>query len=108
MKPEIHPVDEVLPAHQLFLFGLQHRALLVSGGIAHHGGVSSSARQLNFSTELTVNLISATFLLCGIGTLLQSFGPWKIARLHTFIMVLGGALHRDLPGHRPADQSRRP
>ena len=88
MKPEIHPVDEVLPAHQLFLFGLQHVLVMAASPIT---AVFLVSKALNFSTDLTLNLISATFLICGVGTLLQSFGPWKIGARLTFIMVPGGA-----------------
>jgi uracil-xanthine permease len=38
-----------------------------------------------------VNLISATFLVCGLGSLLQAFGPWKIGARLPFVMVPGGA-----------------
>ena len=49
------------------------------------------AKALGLSAALTVNLISATFLLCGLGTLLQSFGPWKFGARLPFVMVPGGA-----------------
>jgi uracil-xanthine permease len=88
MKAEIQPVDEVLPAHQLFLFGLQHVLVMAASPIT---AVFLVSKALNFSTDLTLNLISATFLICGIGTLLQSFGPWKIGAQLPFIMVPGGA-----------------
>ena len=88
MKPEVHPVDEVLPAHQLVLFGLQHVLVMAASPIT---AVFLVSKALNFSTELTLNLISATFLICGVGTLLQSFGPWKIGARLPFIMVPGGA-----------------
>jgi len=88
MKTEVHPVDEVLPAHQLFLFGLQHVLVMAASPIT---AVFLVSKALNFSTDLTLNLISATFLICGVGTLLQSFGPWKIGARLPFIMVPGGA-----------------
>eukprot|EP01036_Dinobryon_divergens_P047515 gene47515-63702_t len=49
------------------------------------------AKALGLEPALTVNLISATFLLCGVGTLLQSFGPWKFGARLPFVMVPGGA-----------------
>jgi uracil-xanthine permease len=49
------------------------------------------SRALNFSPALTLNLISATFLICGLGTLLQSFGPAGFGARLPFIMVPGGA-----------------
>jgi uracil-xanthine permease len=49
------------------------------------------AKALGLSSALTVDLISATFLVCGLGTLLQSFGPLKFGARMPFIMVPGGA-----------------
>jgi len=49
------------------------------------------AKALNLDSALTVNLIAATFLVCGLGSLLQSFGPWKFGALLPFVMVPGGA-----------------
>jgi uracil-xanthine permease len=88
MKAEIQPVDAVLPAHQLLLFGLQHVLVMAASPIT---AVFLVSKTLHFSTDLTLNLISATFLICGIGTLIQSFGPWKIGARLPFVMVPGGA-----------------
>ncbi|MEW6639738.1 MAG: solute carrier family 23 protein [Pseudomonadota bacterium] len=82
------PVDEVLPLRRLVLLGLQHVLVMAASPIT---SVFLVARALNFSPALTLNLISATFLVCGIGTLLQSFGPLKIGARLPFIMVPGGA-----------------
>ena len=82
------PVDEILPLPQLFLFGLQHVLVMAASPITAAFLVS---RALNFTPELTLNLISATFLVCGLGTLLQSFGPLGFGARLPFIMVPGGA-----------------
>ena len=82
------PVDEILPARQLVLLGLQHVLVMAASPIT---SVFLVARALNFSPALTLNLISATFLVCGMGTLLQSFGPLKFGARLPFIMVPGGA-----------------
>jgi xanthine/uracil permease len=74
---KVQPVDEILPLPQLFLFGLQHVLVMAASPITAAFLVS---RALNFTPELTLNLISATFLICGLGTLLQSFGPLGSAR----------------------------
>lgn len=84
----IEPVDEVLPLSQLVTFGLQHVLVMAAVPITSAFLV---AKALNLSIDLTVNLISATFLLCGLGTLLQSFGPWKFGARLPFVMVPGGA-----------------
>jgi uracil-xanthine permease len=85
-KPQ--PVDEVLPYSQLFVFGLQHVLVMAASPITAAFLVS---RALDFSPSLTLNLISATFLICGLGTLLQSFGPVGFGARLPFIMVPGGA-----------------
>lgn len=82
------PVDAVLPFSQLLLFGLQHVLVMAAVPIT---SVFLVAKALSLSAALTVNLISATFLLCGLGTLLQSFGPWKFGARLPFVMVPGGA-----------------
>src|SRR6516225_4331550 len=82
------PVDEILPLPQLFLFGLQHVLVMAASPIT---SVFLISKALNLSPDLTINLISATFLVCGLGTLLQSFGPWGFGARLPFIMVPGGA-----------------
>lgn len=84
----ISPVDEILPLRKMILLGLQHVLVMAASPIT---SVFLVARALNFSPALTLNLISATFLVCGIGTLLQSFGPLRFGARLPFIMVPGGA-----------------
>lgn len=86
--PQVHPVDEKLPPARLFLFGLQHVLVMAASPIT---SVFLVAGALNLSNELTINLISATFLICGIGSLLQSYGPLSIGAKLPFVMVPGGA-----------------
>ncbi|MDB5656136.1 MAG: xanthine/uracil/vitamin permease [Tardiphaga sp.] len=88
MSTSVRPVDEILPARKMVLLGLQHVLVMAASPIT---SVFLVARALNFSPALTLNLISATFLVCGIGTLLQSFGPLKFGARLPFIMVPGGA-----------------
>jgi uracil-xanthine permease len=82
------PVDARLPLPQLFAFGLQHVLVMAAVPIT---SVFLVAKALNLDAALTVNLISATFLVCGLGSLLQSFGPWKFGARLPFVMVPGGA-----------------
>lgn len=86
--PSTHSVDERLPISQLILFGLQHVMVVAASPIT---AVFLVAKALSLSPQLTVNLIGATFLVTGIGTLLQSYGPYKIGAKLPFIMVPGGA-----------------
>src|SRR5439155_13743451 len=88
-KPtSVQPVDQLLPARKLIPFGLQHVLVMAASPIT---SVFLVSKALNLSAELTINLISATFLVCGIGSLLQSFGPWKVGARLPFVMVPGGA-----------------
>jgi uracil-xanthine permease len=86
--PHVHPVDEILPPQQLFLLGLQHVLVMAASPIT---AVFLVGKALNLPSALTINLISATFLMCGLGTLLQSFGPFKFGARLPFVMVPGGA-----------------
>src|ERR1700722_11864269 len=88
MAAQILPVDEILPTRKLILLGLQHVLVMAASPIT---SVFLVSKALNFSPALTLNLISATFLVCGLGTLLQSFGPLKFGARLPFIMVPGGA-----------------
>jgi uracil-xanthine permease len=87
-NPPVHAVDERLPLAKLILFGLQHVLVVAASPIT---AVFLVAKALGLSSALTVDLISATFLVCGLGTLLQSFGPLKFGARLPFIMVPGGA-----------------
>ncbi|MBS0448887.1 MAG: purine/pyrimidine permease [Proteobacteria bacterium] len=82
------PVDAMLPPAQLLLFGLQHVLCMAAVPIT---SVFLVGKALALPNELMVNLISATFLVCGLGSLLQAFGPWKIGARLPFVMVPGGA-----------------
>lgn len=83
-----HSVDSRLPLPQLFLFGLQHVLVMAAAPIT---SVFLVAKALDLSADLTVNLISATFLLCGLGSILQSLGTAKLGAKLPFVMVPGGA-----------------
>ena len=86
--PVTEPVDAVLPASQLLVFGLQH--VLVMGAVPITS-VFLVAKALNLDTETTLKLISSTFLVCGLGSLLQAFGPLKFGARLPFMMIPGGA-----------------
>jgi uracil-xanthine permease len=88
MNPNVQPVDELLPARKLVLLGLQHVLVMAASPIT---AVFLISKALALPVELTINLISATFLVCGLGSLLQSLGLWKFGVRLPFIMVPGGA-----------------
>jgi uracil-xanthine permease len=70
----VHPVDEVLPAPRLFALGLQHVLVMYAGAIAVPLIVG---RALKLSPEQVALLISADLFVCGLVTLIQSFGLGK-------------------------------
>jgi len=81
-----HPVDEILPAGRLAGLGLQHVMVMYASAVAVPFIVGAG---LNLPPEDIAYLVTADLLLCGIGTLLQSLGIWKIGiRLP---MVMGAA-----------------
>lgn len=87
-QPAIAAVDEVLPWRRLFAFGMQHVPVMAASPIA---SVFLMSKALNFPPALAMQLLSATFVICGLGTLLQSFGPKGIGARLPFIMLPGGA-----------------
>lgn len=87
-RPAIDPVDEKLPLRDLILYGLQHVLVMAASPITT---VFLVAQTLNFDAALTVSIISATFFVCGLGSILQSFGPAGLGARLPFIMVPGGA-----------------
>ena len=70
-----HPVDEVLPPQQLAVYGLQHVMAFYAGAvivpILLAGAIGLSNSQL-------IHLINADLFTCGIASILQSVGVWKI------------------------------
>jgi len=84
----IAPVDARLPLSQLVVFGLQHVLVMAAVPIT---SVFLVAKALNLGSDLTLQLISATFLVCGLGSLLQAFGPLKFGARLPFMMIPGGA-----------------
>lgn len=70
----VHPVDEVLPAGRMAAFGLQHVMTMYAGIIAVPLIVATA---LELPPEQLVYIINASFLMCGVATLIQTIGVWK-------------------------------
>ncbi|AHF08138.1 nucleobase:cation symporter-2 family protein [Desulfitobacterium metallireducens] len=70
-----HPVDEMLPAGRLFLYGLQHVLAMYAGAVAVPLIIAAAA---GLTKEQTAFLINADLFTCGIATLLQTLGIWKL------------------------------
>jgi len=69
-----HPVDEVLPFGQMFLYGLQH-VLSMYAGVVAVPLIVGTAFKLS-GPEITY-LVSAGLFISGLATLLQTCGVWK-------------------------------
>ena len=74
-KTERHPVDQVLPAGQMVVYGLQHVMSMYAGVVAVPL-IVGSAMGLPFG-ELAY-LLTAALLVSGLATLLQTLGFWRI------------------------------
>jgi uric acid transporter len=74
-KPSVHPVDVVLPPDRLVLYGTQHV-------LAFYAGAVIVPILLAAATHLTeaqlAYLINADLFTCGIASIIQSVGFWKI------------------------------
>ncbi|KJR48905.1 Xanthine permease [Desulfosporosinus sp. I2] len=71
----VAPVDEMLPAGKLFLYGLQHVLAMYAGAVAVPLIIAGAA---GLNQAQTAFLINADLFTCGIATLLQTLGIWKI------------------------------
>jgi OHCU decarboxylase len=75
MSRRPHPVDEVLPAGKLAVYGFQHVLAFYAGAvivpILLAGAIGLSDREL-------VHLINADLFTCGIASIIQAAGFWKI------------------------------
>ncbi|MEJ2867212.1 2-oxo-4-hydroxy-4-carboxy-5-ureidoimidazoline decarboxylase [Actinomycetospora sp. OC33-EN08] len=70
-----HPVDEVLPVPKLAVYGFQHVLAFYAGAvivpILLAGAIGLSERDL-------IHLINADLFTCGIASIIQSVGFWKV------------------------------
>jgi len=71
MSSSTHPVDEVLPAPRLAALGIQHVLVMYAGAIAVPLIIG---RALKLDPEQVAFLISADLFVCGLVTIIQSFG----------------------------------
>ena len=74
-KRRPHPVDEVLPTGKLAVYGFQHVLAFYAGAvivpILLAGAIGLSERDL-------IHLINADLFTCGIASIIQSVGFWKV------------------------------
>jgi len=70
-----HPVDEVLPAHKLAVYGFQHLLAFYAGAVIVP---ILLATQIGLNTQQLIHLINADLFTCGIASIIQSVGFWKV------------------------------
>src|SRR3954464_5313811 len=74
-RGETHPVDEILPAPKLAVYGAQHVLAFYAGAVIVPILLASA---IGLKGEDLVYLIGADLFTCGIASLIQSVGFWKI------------------------------
>ncbi len=71
MATQVHPVDEILAPPKLFTLGLQHVLVMYAGAVAVPLIIGKA---LGLESADVAFLVSADLFVCGIATLIQSFG----------------------------------
>ena len=71
----VHPVDEVLPAPKLAVYGFQHVLAFYAGAVIVPILLASA---IDLTPEQLAYLINADLFTCGIASIIQSVGFWKI------------------------------
>ncbi len=74
-KRPVHPVDEVLPVPKLAIYGFQHVLAFYAGAVIVP---ILLANQIGLSTQQLIHLINADLFTCGIASIIQSVGFWKV------------------------------
>ena len=74
-KRHQHPVDEVLPPQQLAVYGLQHVMAFYAGAVIVPILLAGA---IGLDQDQLIHLINADLFTCGIASILQSVGVWKI------------------------------
>ena len=70
-----HPVDEVLPPQKLAVYGLQHVMAFYAGAVIVPILLAGA---IGLNEDQLIHLINADLFTCGIASILQSVGVWKI------------------------------
>jgi uric acid transporter len=74
-RPKKHPVDEILPIPKLAVYGFQHVLAFYAGAVIVPILLANS---IGLTTEQLIHLINADLFTCGIASIIQSVGFWKI------------------------------
>jgi xanthine permease len=70
-----HPVDQILPPERLAVYGLQHVLAFYAGAVIVPLLLAAA---IHLSNDQLIQLISADLFTCGIASIIQSVGFWKI------------------------------
>ena len=73
--PPKHPVDEVLPVPKLAVYGFQHVLAFYAGAVIVPILLANS---IGLSQQELIHLINADLFTCGIASIIQSWGFWKV------------------------------
>ena len=71
----VHPVDEVLPAPKLAIYGIQHVMAFYAGAVIVP---ILLANAIGLTNQELIHLINADLFTCGIASIIQSVGFWKV------------------------------
>src|SRR6201991_5046061 len=74
-RPKKHPVDEILPLPKLAVYGFQHVLAFYAGAVIVPILLANS---IGLTTAQLIHLINADLFTCGIASIIQSVGFWKI------------------------------
>jgi OHCU decarboxylase len=74
-KRRKHPVDEVPPPGKLVVYGIQHLLAFYAGAVIVPILLASA---IGLSDRELIHLINADLFTCGIASIIQSVGLWKI------------------------------
>jgi len=74
-KPAVHPVDQVLPVPKLAVYGFQHVLAFYAGAVIVPILLCSA---IKLTPEQLGYLINADLFTCGIASIIQTIGFWKI------------------------------
>ncbi|MCW2550603.1 MAG: xanthine permease [Mycobacterium sp.] len=74
-KKRVHPVDEVLPLPKLATYGFQHVVAFYAGAVLVPIIIAGA---IDLPQEELVKLITADLFTCGIASIIQAVGFWKV------------------------------
>ncbi|WP_123026730.1 solute carrier family 23 protein [Mycolicibacterium stellerae] len=74
-KKRVHPVDEVLPLPKLATYGFQHVVAFYAGAVLVPILIAGA---IDLPGEDLVKLITADLFTCGIASIIQAVGFWKV------------------------------